>query len=83
MVDRVLKYRRLIQILRRFGIKEIKSRGKGSHRMLMGVVSGELVKHPIKCHKENEDKPKAVIASIRRVFRLTARDGVTDNDFYR
>ena len=51
--------------------------------MLVGVVDGKLVKHPIKCHKENEDKPKAVIASIRRVFRLTPRDGVTDNDFYR
>ncbi len=49
----------------------------------MGIVGGELVKHPIKCHKENEDKPKAVIASIGRVFRLTARDGITDNDFYR
>ena len=51
MADRVLKYRRLIQTLGRFGITETKSRGKGSHRMLVGVVGGELVKHPIKCHK--------------------------------
>ncbi len=84
MAEQVLKYRRLIQTLGRYGITEMKkSRGKGSHRMLQGVVDGRLVKHPIKCHKENEDKPKAVIAAIRRVFRLTARDGVSDNDFYR
>lgn len=83
MPERTLKYRKLLKILRRFGINEVKARGKGSHRLLVGVVDGGLVKHPIKCHNDGEEKPKAVIASIRRVFRLTARDGVSDNDFYR
>ena len=84
MAEQVLKYRRLIQTLDRYGITEMKkTRGKGSHRMLVGVVEGRLVKQPIKCHKESEDKPKAVIASLRRVFKLTARDGVSDDEFYR
>lgn len=83
MSDRPLKYRILLKNLRRFGITEDKARGKGSHRMLFGVVDGGLVKHPIKCHNDGEEKPKAVIASIRRVFKLTTKDGVTDNDFYR
>ncbi len=83
MPERTLKYRKLLKILRRFGINEVKARGKGSHRLLVGIVDGGLVKHPIKCHNDGEEKPKAVIASIRRVFRLTARDGVSDNDFYR
>ncbi len=83
MPERTLKYRKLLKILRRFGINEVKARGKGSHRMLFGVVDGGLVKHPIKCHNDGEEKPKAVIASIRRVFKLTPKDGVTDNDFYR
>lgn len=50
--------------------------------MLVGVVDGGLVKHPIKCHNDGEEKPKAVVASIRRVFKLTADNGVTDRDFY-
>ncbi len=83
MPERTLKYRKLLKILRRFGINEVKARGKGSHRLLVGIVDGGLVKHPIKCHNDGEEKPKAVIASIRRVFKLTPKDGVTDNDFYR
>ncbi|MCH8314829.1 MAG: hypothetical protein IIA64_02545 [Planctomycetes bacterium] len=82
MPDRPLKYRKLLKTLRRYGINEVKARGKGSHRMLVGVVDGGLVKHPIKCHNDGEEKPKAVVASIRRVFKLTADNGVTDRDFY-
>lgn len=82
MSDRPLKYRNLLKILRRFGITENKARGKGSHRMLVGVVDGGLVKHPIKCHNDGEEKPKAVVASVRRAFKLTPDHGVTDRDFY-
>ena len=60
MADRPLKYRKLLQILRRFGITEDKKRGKGSHRMLSGVIDGSLIRHPIKCHGEGEVKPRAV-----------------------
>lgn len=83
MPDRPLKYRKLLQILRRFGIREERARGKGSHRLLIGVVDGAIVKHPIKCHNDGEDKPKAVVASVRRAFRLTPEAGVSDKDFYR
>ena len=83
MSDRPLKYRILLKSLRRIGITEDKTRGKGSHRMLFAVVDGGLVKHPIKCHNDGEEKPKAVVASIRRVLKITTKDGVNDNDFYR
>ncbi len=65
MSDRPLKYRKLLQNLRRFGIDEDKARGKGSHRILFGVVDGGLIKHPIKCHNDGEEKPKAVIARVQ------------------
>lgn len=81
MADKPLKYRELLKILRRYGIADDKKRGKGSHRMLVGVVGGVLVRHPIKCHNEGEDKPRAVVASVRRVFRLTPPH-VTDRQFY-
>ena len=58
MADRPLKYRELLKILRRYGIAEDKKRGKGSHRMLVGVVSGVIVRQPIKCHNEGEEKPR-------------------------
>jgi len=83
MAEHVLKYRSLLRALRRHGIHEEKKRGKGSHRMLVGVVDGTLIKHPIKCHNEGEKKPKAVIASVRRAFKLTPEYGVSDDDFYR
>lgn len=82
MTDRPLKYRRLLNILRRYGITEDKKRGKGSHRMLVGVVGGTFVRHPIKCHNEGEEKPRAVVASVRRTFGLTPERGISDKAFY-
>jgi hypothetical protein len=77
-----LKYRTLRRILNSFGITEIKGRGKGSHRMFQGVVDGRLVHYPTKCHSEGDDKPIAVVEAIRRAFRLTENDGVSDREFY-
>ena len=35
-----------------------------------------------KCHNESDQKPKAVIAAIRRRLRLTPDDDVSDKEFY-
>ena len=82
MADRPLKYRRLRAILKTFGVLEDAKRGKGSERMFVGVVEGRIIRLPTKCHNEGDDKPEGVIKSIRRHFRLTEADGVSDEEFY-
>ena len=82
MADRPLKYRRLLKCLKRFGAYEDTKRGKGSERMLCRTVDGRLERYPIRCHSENEEKPKAVVRAVRRRFRLTKEDGIPDGDFY-
>ena len=82
MSDRTLKYRDLLKILKKFGVFEDKTRGKGSERLLVRIVSGVRCMISTKCHKEGDQKPKAVIAAIRRRLKLTPEDGVSDNEFY-
>lgn len=82
MGDKPLKYRRLLRILKRFNAYEDKKRGKGSERMLCRVVAGRLVRYPIRCHNENEEKPRAIVKAVRRRLRLTEEDGVPDREFY-
>jgi len=82
MADRPLRYRRLLRILRRFNVWEDRRRGKGSERMLCRMVEGRLEQYPIRCHNENEEKPRAIVRAIRRRLRLTKEDGVPDGEFY-
>ena len=77
-----LKYRDLRKRLKRFGIDENKSRGKGSERIFFGVVDGQPATYPTKCHNEGDEKPVPVIEAIRRKFHLTSQYGVSDRDFY-
>jgi len=83
MADQPLKYRRLLRILKRFHCWEDKRRGKGSERMLCRMVEGRLERFPIRCHSENEEKPRAVVKAVRRRLRLTEEDGVSDEQFYK
>ena len=83
MADRPLKYRRLLKCLKRFGACEDTKRGKGSEeRMLCRMVDGRLERFPIRCHSENEEKPRAVVKAVRRRFHLTEEDGIPDGIFY-
>jgi hypothetical protein len=83
MSDQPLKYRRLRAILKTFVVYEdATKRGKGSERMFVGIVDGKMTRLPTKCHNEGDDKPAPVVRSIRRHFKLTQRDGVSDADFY-
>ncbi len=77
-----LKYRDLRKRLKKYGIVEEASRGKGSERMFVGVVDGRVQRIATKCHSEGDEKPVAVIESIRRRFNLTEQFGITDKDFY-
>ncbi len=82
MADRPLKYRELLRRLKLFGVTEDKSRGSGSERLLSRVVAGQKYSITTKCHGEGDDKPRAVIAAIRRRLKLTPGDGVSDKCFY-
>lgn len=82
MPDQPLTYRRLRAILKSHGITEDPKRGKGSERMLVGIVDGRLIHYPTKCHGDGDEKPYQVIKAIRRAFKLTKADGVSDHDFY-
>jgi len=77
-----LKYRDLRKRLKVFGIAEEKARGKGSERMFVGIVNGRVERIPTRCHNEGDEKPVAVIESIRRRFNLTKEHGITDKQFY-
>lgn len=81
-MEQTLKYRDLWRILKRYNVSESKVRGKGSERILSRVVSGGRVSIPTKCHKESDQKPKAVFGAIRRALRLKPEDGVSDKEFY-
>lgn len=50
--------------------------------MLCRMVNGRLERYPIRCHNENEEKPRAVVKAVRRRFCLTKEDGVPDGEFY-
>jgi hypothetical protein len=77
-----LRYRDLVRRLKAYGVEENVVRGKGSHRMLMAIVDGRMVRYPTKCHNEGQEKPVPVIEAIRRAFHLTEEYGVTDREFY-
>lgn len=77
-----LKYRELRKRLKRYGVGEDSRRGKGSERMLRGLVDGRLVSFTTRCHNEGNEKDVRVIEVIRRMFHLTPEHGVTDEEFY-
>jgi hypothetical protein len=82
MAERTLKYRDLLKRLKQFGVAEDRGRGKGSERLLTRIVAGKKYSTTTKCHSESDQKPKAVIKSIRRRLKLTPEDGVLDSAFY-
>jgi hypothetical protein len=82
VAEKTLKYRDLLKRLRKYGVAERAARGKGSERLLERLVGGTKLTIATKCHNEGDQKPKAVIRAIRRRLRLTARDGVSDEQFY-
>jgi hypothetical protein len=82
MAERTLKYRDLIKRLKLFGVDEDRNRGKGSERLLTRIVAGKKYSVTTNCHRESDQKPKAVIKSIRRRLKLTSADGVSDIEFY-
>jgi hypothetical protein len=82
MAERTLRYRELLKRLKLFGVIEDRTRGKGSERLLSRILEGKKYSTTTKCHSDSDQKPKAVIKSIRRRLKLTPENGVSDEDFY-
>ena len=77
MPDRPLKLRELSKILRRFDVWE--KDGK-KHLQFLRNVDGCVFSYPIPRHG-NEVK-QCYVAGLRKRLKLTASDGVSDEEFY-
>jgi predicted RNA binding protein YcfA (HicA-like mRNA interferase family) len=69
----------LARILKSFGVKEMKGRGKGSHRMFERIIGGRRYCTPA---PTAGDVARPTVESVRRKLMLTPKDGVTDEDFF-
>lgn len=78
-MNRPLRFRELRRILKRYGIVEVPDRGKGSERWFEGRVP---TGYPITCHGEGKEVGRGLVAAVRRHFKLTPTDGVSDHEFY-
>lgn len=79
-MNRPLSLRQLRQILRGFGVAEDSSRGKGSHTVFSKVINGRTESYPVPT--SSGEVLVSYMGPIRRKFKLTPADGVTDEEFY-
>jgi hypothetical protein len=70
------------QFSKRTALLKKRDAARVPERMLARTMGGSIVRLPTKCHNEGDDKPVGVIRSIRRHFKLTPADGVSDREFY-
>lgn len=70
----------LRKILARYDVWEDSSRGNGSHTMFFRRIDGCVFSFPIPTH--GTDVLQCYVQNIRKRFRLTEADGVTDAEFY-
>jgi hypothetical protein len=80
MADRILKLKDLRKILRRYGVSEDSSMGKGSHTTFLKEIDGGVYSYPVPTH--DPDVPACYVKGCRKKFRLTAKDGISDANFY-
>jgi len=66
--DKSLQYRILRKKLRKFGVIELKRRGKGSHRMFYQADTNNY--YPIKCHGEGAELNKEIVRAARERFNI-------------
>jgi hypothetical protein len=79
-VDRPVSFKSLRKILRAYGVFENPSKGKGSHTYFEKAIGNGIVGLPVPTDK---DPPLiCYVKQLRRKFKLTSNDGVTDDEFY-
>ncbi|MGA2232092.1 MAG: hypothetical protein ABSH22_14445 [Tepidisphaeraceae bacterium] len=79
MADKTLKFRELRRILKSFGIEWDPGKGKGSHGSFWKRMDGGVFSYPIPHQK---DVQQWYVRGCRKKFKLTADDGVSDEEFY-
>jgi hypothetical protein len=79
MADRTIKLRRLRQILKSFGVQWNPGKGKGSHGSFIKAMEGGVFSYPV---PDEKDVLVCYVRGCRKKFKLTAEDGVSDQDFY-
>jgi hypothetical protein len=77
MPDRQLKLHDLCNALRRYGVWE--EEGK-RHKKFLRNIDGCVFTYPIPRHG-NEVK-QCYVAGVRKKFKLTKSDGISDEEFY-
>jgi hypothetical protein len=80
MADRPLKLHDLRRILRHFAVQENTKRGKGSHTTFWKKLANGVFSYPVPTSKSDVDA--CYVRGCRKKFRLTAADGVSDDEFY-
>ena len=80
MAKRRVTIHELRRILKRYGVEEDSSRGKGSHTLFYKQFAEGEFTYPIPTH--DKDVNPAYVKGARRKFRLTPDDGVSDDEFF-
>lgn len=80
MPRRHLTLKQLRKILKSYGVREDRSRGKGSHTLFEKEFSDGTVSYPVPTHGKNVKD--CYVKGCRKKFRLTPDDGVSDDEFF-
>lgn len=75
-----IKMKKLRKALLAQGAWEEPARGKGGHTAFLCEVEGKIQLFPLPNKKELAD---SYVRAIRRKFKLTPEDGVSDEDFFK
>jgi hypothetical protein len=73
-----LSMKKLRRALAAFGAWEESHRGKGGHTAFLCNVEGKTQLYPIPNKREVAD---CYVRGVRRKFKLTADDGISDEEF--
>jgi hypothetical protein len=82
-MDKPTRYRDLLALAGRYGVYEDPKRAKGSERLwVRELPDGSRRSIPVTCHGPGYTIGVGLVKAIRRRLLLTAKDGVSDNEFY-
>lgn len=82
MADRPLRYRDFLRCARKFGVRELEGRGKGSERLWERTVEGRRHVATVTCHGEGKELRTGLMRAVRRRLLLDRAHGVGDEQFY-
>jgi hypothetical protein len=75
-----IRLKKLRKCLKQFDVWEETSRGKGSHTLFKRQIEDQVYSYPIPTH--DKDVLDCYVKQLRKQFRLTPDDGVSDEQFF-